>query len=93
MSKNKHGSYNRIHKYENPSEIEKGKIKRETTNYIKYNSKSKEISQKFIKDFSVCDDEMLDKYDEFNQTAEKEMKNAKTHKIRFKELSKNKDFI
>ncbi|MFZ5354845.1 MAG: hypothetical protein ACOZCL_19260 [Bacillota bacterium] len=93
MSKNKYESYKRIHNYENPSEIEKGKIKKEITNYTKYATKSKEVSKKILKDFSACDDEILDKYDEFNQTAEKEIRNAKVHKTRLKVLSKKEDFI
>jgi len=90
---NKYKSYNRIHKYSNPSDVEKGKIKRETTNFIKSDKKCKELSKKLLNEYSDCQDELLDQYEEFKLISVKEMKNAKGHKNRLKELSKNKDFI
>ncbi len=90
---NKYKSYERIHKYTNPSDVEKGKIKRETTHFIKSDKKGKEISKKLLNEYSNSLDELLDKYEECTLIAEKELKNAKVHKKRLKELSKNKDFI
>jgi len=69
------------------------KIKRETTNFIKSDKKCKELSKKLLNEYSDCQDELLDQYEEFKLISVKEMKNAKGHKNRLKELSKNKDFI
>lgn len=87
--------YKRIHKYSNPSDIEKGKIKKEKTNYVKYRKETDKVTQKILKNIdSIHDieDELLDEFEEYNLKAEKEVKNAKTHKKRLNKLDKNKDF-
>ena len=41
--------YKRVHKYSNPSDVEKGKIKKETTRYVKYRKETDKVTEKIIK--------------------------------------------
>ncbi|QVK17032.1 hypothetical protein KHQ81_09040 [Mycoplasmatota bacterium] len=91
MSGKKYKSYNRIHKYSNPSDIEKGKIKKETESYKKYNNKIKKLGKRIVKNYEDLDDSILEMYEEYINEAEQEKRNAKGHKKRLKELEKRKD--
>ena len=92
MKKKKYASYDRVHKYQYPSDVERGKIKKETTNYIKFNKKSKEISKKLANNIEHNIDDLLEDYEDILLAAKKEKKNAKVHKNRLKELSKKQEF-
>ncbi|ETT55665.1 hypothetical protein C162_02802 [Paenibacillus sp. FSL R7-269] len=98
MSDHKLKSYLRIHKYSQPSDIEKGKIKKEINNYLKYTKKSNQLTKKMIRNLNYYNTE--DENDEFidesiteaNLIAESENGNAKTHKNRLKQLNKYEEF-
>lgn len=92
MSEKKYKSYNRIHKYSNPSDIEKSKIKKETEKFKKFNKKIEKLSNKIINNYTDLDDSIFDMYEDFINEADQEKRNAKGHKKRLKELEKRKDF-
>ncbi|MBI9014671.1 MAG: hypothetical protein JEZ08_20710 [Clostridiales bacterium] len=93
MSNDKYRSYNRIHNYANPSDVEKGKITKETNNYKKLNKKNKNLSKKIIREYEVLDDDILDQYDAIYVDANQQRKTAKGHKKRLKSLQKRDDFL
>lgn len=92
MSKDQYKSYNRIHKYSNPSDVEKGKISKETNNFKKLSKKSKNLSQQIMKNYHEIDDDMIDEYDATLKGANQQKKTAKGHKKRLKVLEKRDDF-
>ncbi|WP_105615074.1 hypothetical protein [Vallitalea okinawensis] len=92
MSEEKYKSYNRIHKYSNPSDIEKSKIKKETARYNKFNKKIKKLSNQIIYNYEESDESLFETYQEYINAAEQEKRTAKGHKKRLKELKKRDDF-
>ncbi|WP_405108630.1 hypothetical protein MHH28_29685 [Paenibacillus sp. FSL K6-1217] len=99
MSDHKLKSYLRVHKYSQPSDIEKGKIKKEINNYLKYTKKSKQLTKNMIRNLNYnnnaedVNDELIDEsIIEANLIAESENGNAKTHKNRLKQLNKYEEF-
>ena len=92
MSEKKYKSYNRIHNYANPSDVEKGKIAKETQNFKKLNKKGKNLSKQITRNYSSIDDEMLDEYDASLREAEQQKRTAKGHKKRLNALKKMDDF-
>lgn len=92
MSENRYKSYNRIHKYSNPSDVEKEKIAKETQNFKKLNKKGKNLSKQITRNYSSIDDDMLDEYDASLKEAEQQKRTAKGHKKRLNTLKKRDDF-
>lgn len=92
MSQDKYKSYDRIHKYKNPSDIEKSKIKTETERYKKNTKQIKKIGRQIINNYENMDESMLEMYDAYINEAEQDRKTAKGHKKRLKALNKRKDF-
>lgn len=84
-------AYKRIHKFSHPSDVEKGKIGRETSLYIKLKGKSDTICRQLAGRPDVPDD-LLDQLGELDTAAGKVRKNAKGHKERLKRLSGHKGF-
>ncbi|WP_066498302.1 hypothetical protein [Abyssisolibacter fermentans] len=60
MADEKYKSYNRIHNYKNPSDIEKSKIKKETEQYKKYNKKIKKLSNQIVNNYEDIDDSIFE---------------------------------
>ena len=95
MSEKELKSYNRIHGYDNPSEVEKGKVRKETKNHLKHRKKSKDLTKEMTRKISTLDD-----YDESDlvqvelqdEKSKKEQGNSKTHKKRYKKLDRYEEF-
>lgn len=83
--------YKRNHNYFDPSEVEKGKIKKETVYYLKHRKKSRELSKhmlRSIKRLSHFEESPTEEIQEEDVKSNKEKGNAKTHKKRFKRLKR-----
>lgn len=87
----KYGSYHRIHKAAHPSDLETGKIHRETARSVKGRRAADSVSREMIA--NPEDDAMLDEYQEHLVSAERDRRNAKGHKRRLKKLREDKDFV
>lgn len=93
MKDYKYKSYKRIHKYSHASDIEKGKISRETLNYERYQRKAKQMIKRLVTEFDDNDiDTIIQESDEYESASQKEIRNAKGHKERLKGLQKHEDF-
>lgn len=95
VSEKEYESYKRNHNYDNPTEVEEGKIKKETKNNNKLRKKSNRKTQNLfnnIRKLSDFDESTYEEIEKINFKAKKEMGNAKTHKNRLKKLKKHKDF-
>lgn len=79
-------AYRRKHDFANPSDIEKGKIHRETLKYTRYNAESDKVSRQIPRD---PDNEALaDRLDELDFAAAKNRRNSRTHKDLLKALQR-----
>jgi hypothetical protein len=86
-------SYKRIHKYAYASDIEKGKITRETFKYEKYQKKVDQMVKKLTPE--LVNDAIEDIAEEtlmYEYASQQQMKSAKGHKSRLKILQKHEDF-
>jgi hypothetical protein len=95
MKDKEYESYNREHNYTHPSDVEQGKIKKETKTNAKYRMKSKNMTQnllRHVKKLSDFDESIYEEVERVNYKAKKEKNNAKSHKKRLKKLKKHKDF-
>lgn len=77
-------SYQRVHKFEHPVEAEETKIGKEVGRYIARSRKQERVLRKFMRDTS--NEELLDELEQSSLEAYKELRNARTHKKRLKEL-------
>jgi len=87
--------YKRIHKFSNPSDVEKGKIKKETDDYLKLTKNSKRLSVDILRNITNLSDFDESTYEEIeglDLKASKEKNNAKVHKKRLQKLENHEDF-
>lgn len=95
MSDKEFKSYQRGHKFSNPSEREKGKIKKEKIKYAKHRKRSRDLTKKMLKEikhYGDYDEEISEEIEKENFQSRKEKGNLATHKNRFKKLEKYDDF-
>jgi len=93
MKDYKYKSYKRIHKYSHASDIEKGKISRETSNYERYQRKAKQIIKRLGTEIDENDiEEITEESQAYEYASQKEIRNSKGHKNRLKTLQKHEDF-
>lgn len=95
MSKRELESYNRNHDYKHSSEVEKGKIKKESKKHAKYRKKAKDLTEnslRNIRSLSDFDESYYEEIEEVNYKAKKEKGNAQTHKERLNKLKKYDEF-
>ena len=91
MNKHQYKRYKKTHQYAHPLDAERGKIKWETSDYVKYRRKSDDKMKRLLQDvakgsaYDVLDDED-DFFDEYDFKATKEIGNAREHKKRIKGL-------
>jgi hypothetical protein len=91
MTKRQYARYKKTHRYTHPVDVEKGKVKRETSNYTKYRRKSDDKMKRLLRDVAKGDsyellDHEADFFDEYDFKATKEIGNAREHKKRIKGL-------
>lgn len=86
-----YGSYKRIHKSSHASDLEKGKISRETARAQKAARNVGALGRRISSD--PDDDAALDDFEEQTATAQRESRNAKGHKKRLRHLMKDEDFV
>lgn len=87
----KYSSYRRIHKAEHPSDLERGKISRETARSLKARRNARALSRRVAAD--PGDDAAADRFEEQSLAAERELRSARGHKRRLKYLLNDKDFV
>lgn len=82
--------YQKIHGYEEPVEVEEGKIRREKSNYVekrnKGKSKIKQVLRNLKGNSQLADEEEF--FDEEDFVARRELSNARVHRQRLKGIRK-----
>lgn len=95
MTDGEYDVYQKIHKYEHPIQEEKGKIHREKSNAARYRRKHHtQLKQQLDRitspdDLEDWDDDQA--LDDYEFMAERELRNAKTHKQRLKRLARRRE--
>lgn len=86
--------YKRIHPMEHASDVEQGKIKKETERYLSYEKKAKSRMDLALRQIQSLEDadELMEAFDDDWEHAEKDRKNAKVHKKRLHRLMENDEF-
>jgi len=99
MSRDRYQSYHRIHRDTAPSDLERGKISRETSRSARRSRKAQVLGRQLtraagrgttIEDF---EDDLLAEYADHLSVAQRDSRNAKGHKTRLKALERDKDFV
>lgn len=88
-------SYKRIHKYDSPSDVEKGKISRERHRFLKAERSAEAVIDRVIQSAIVGSeeyDELMADVDEHMTAYRKEKRNRQAHKARLKALQEREGF-
>lgn len=86
---NKFKSYKRLHPYEHESDVEKGKIAKETVQVVKSRKNHAKKLKTLLKNVDLEDDDTLIDYEMDLHREKKEHGNLKVHKTRLKSLMKD----
>jgi hypothetical protein len=92
MKEYNYKSYKRIHKYSHESDVEKEKISRETSNYVRYQKKADQMIRRLVNEIDEDDmEEITEESEGYEYASQKEIRNAKVHKNRLKSFQKHGD--
>ncbi len=86
---NKFKSYKRLHPYKHESDVEKGKMAKETVQIVKSRKKHTKKLKTLLKNLDLENDDSLIDYENDLHQEKKEHGNLKVHKTRLKSLIKD----
>ena len=93
MTDQEYKVYKKIHDYEHPLEVERGKIRREKADHAQYRRKSDARLKRRLREMAYTADEDTWEEDaiqaEYDARASRELRNARTHKRRLRGLEKH----